>query len=474
MKKRIGIRDGIGIFAAAGLFAVQIGLTAALIMTFLVSSSEAETFDLEQVTADKNTSSVDLTGYFLPEFAGITSGGVRRGISTSSRIVGELFRLGAPVAAELLDVECFRGEITEEEWIALASEQNSLYFRFHERVPMSILSVFAGLYSGTEIGTAVQGYVTELLILPYMETAESKNGIVRAVVRDSNGMIYQFSKSAPLFVLTAEDLAQTADSYRASMYDYVMAGDLFVSASPTEPVFTSPVSFRNIIITGDTASLMNRDETENLLRAFEVNPDKLLTNHIESDGTRSYIDTQGVLYIRKSEIAYRSTSDNGILVSELAAGGMDSTADTLESYIAAAVKIWQRICKVGEIYTGEEADILLTSFTSENGVVVLRFSYTVDNLRIMTEKPAFETVFENGSLRSVSVHTIAVMNLGIRSESLSEIWFYGILGSVVPENVTLVYRARYAPVDSADYTTDAVIAEWTAVTERVDPRRKDV
>ena len=78
MKKRIGIRDGIGIFAAAVLFAVLIGLTAALIMTFLASSSEAETFDLEQATADKNTSSVDLTGYFLPEFAGITSGGVRR------------------------------------------------------------------------------------------------------------------------------------------------------------------------------------------------------------------------------------------------------------------------------------------------------------------------------------------------------------------------------------------------------------
>lgn len=472
MKKRIGIRDSIGILAAAGLFAVLVGLTAALIMTFLASSSEAETFDLEQATADKNTASVDLTGYFLPEFAGINSGGIQRGISASSGIAGELFRLGAPAAAELLTVECFRGEITEEEWLILA-EEDSLYFRFHERTPMAVMSVFAGLYSGTEPGMAVQGYVSELLILPYFESEQYQKGMIRAAVRDSDGIIYLFAKVSPLSMLTAADLAQTAESYRSSMYSYVYAEETYVSASSSEPVFTSPVSFRNIIITGDTASLMREEETDILLRAFEMNPDKLLTTHVDEDGTRSYIDTQGVLYVRKSEIAYRSTADNGILISDLTTVSMDTIADTLQSYIASAVDLWQRICKIGKIYTGEEADLLLTSFISENGTVVLRFSYTVDNLRIMTGQPAFEAVFENGSLRSASVHTIAVMNLGTRSESLSETWFHGTLGSVVPENVTLVYRARYAPVDSADYTTDAVIAEWTAVTERIDPRRKD-
>jgi len=41
MKKRGGIRDSIGMLAAAGLFVVLIGLTAVLIMIFLASSSEA-------------------------------------------------------------------------------------------------------------------------------------------------------------------------------------------------------------------------------------------------------------------------------------------------------------------------------------------------------------------------------------------------------------------------------------------------
>ncbi len=475
MRKHSGIRDSIGMLAAAGLLVVLIGLTAALIMTFLASSSEAETFDLEQVTADKTTATVDLTGYFLPEFAGIVSDGIGYGISSSAGIAGELFRLGASTVSELLTVECFRGEITDDEWLKLAAEESSLYFRFHERTPISVLTVFAGLYCGQEPGLAVQGYAAEMLILPYVESMQYQSGMVRAAVRDLDGTMYLFAKASPQSVLTAEDLAQTSDSYRSSMYRFVFALDDYSAASPTEPVFTVPVSFRNIIITGNTASLMaaNETETEELLRVFEINPDKLLTTHTEEDGTHSYIDTQGVLYIRPSEIAYRSTSDGGIRVSDLTTVSMDTTANTLQSYIAASAEMWHRICSIGRLYTGEEADLVLTSLTASGGMVTVRFAYTMDNLRIMTGQPAFEAVFENGSLRSASVHTIAVMNLGTRGESLGEVWFRGTLGGAIAENVTLVYRARYASAHSADYTADAVAAEWAAVVAAAEERKKD-
>ena len=460
-KKQFG--NIIGILAAAGLFGLLMVLTAALIVTFRTSSSEAQTFDLQQVTADKTTSAVDLTGYFLPEFAGITSGGVRRGISSSRGISGELFRLSASALSELMAVECFRGTITEEEWILLAGEEESVYFRFHERTPLAVLALFAGLYSGSETGIAVQGYAVELLILPYRESEQYESGIIRAAVRDYDGKIYLFAKASPESMLTAEDLGKTADSYRANLYPFEFAGEKYAAASPTEPVFTSSVSFRNIIITGNTASLMNEEEAERLLRIFEINPDKLLTAHTESDGTRSYADSQGVLYIRESEIEYRATTDSGFGAADLISVRWDTTAHTLESCIAASVQLWNRICGVGKLYTGEDADIVLTSVSSSGGRITVQFAYVMDNLRIMTDCPALQTVFENGRLRSASVHTAAVMNLGTRGESPDERWFFRTRNGEASDNVTLVYRDSYSPAYSADYTDDAVPAQWAAL-----------
>ena len=466
------IEDTIGMLAAAVLFVVLMGLTAALIVAFLASSAESETFDLEQVTADKTTAAVDLTGYFLPEFAGIISDGTGRGISASSGITAEIFRMSAPALSEMMAVECFRGQITEEEWLLLAGEENSVYFRFHERLPIALLSLFAGLYSGNDSGIAVQGYACELLVLPYRESEQYGGGMIRAAVRDYDGTAYLFAKASPRSTLTAEDLAQTADSYRSSLYEFEFAGDRYRAQSPTEPVFTVPVDFRNIIITGNTASLMEEHECENLLRVFDINPDKLLTAHTESDGTRSYADTQGVLYIHPSEIQYRSTSDSGIRADDLAPVRWDTNAHTLESYIAASVQLWHRICGVGKLYTGEDADVILTSASSQGGRVTVQLSYTMDNLRIMTGCPAMEAVFENGGLLSASVHTIAVMNLGTRGETADERWFFRTLDEV-PGNVTLVYRDRYSPAYSADYAADSLAAEWAALTVTYDGKGDD-
>ena len=463
-KQQKRVEETIGMLAAAGLFIVLLSLTAALIMMFLTSSSESETFDLEQVTADRTKSTVDLNGYFLPEFAGIITDGTGRGISSSAGIAAEIFRMSAPALSELMAVECFRGEISEEEWLLLAGESDSVYFRLHERTPLSLLSLFAGLYSGNDTGIAVQGYACEVLVLPYRESEQYESGMMRAAVRDSDGKNLLFAKTAPRYVLTAEDLEQTAESYYASLYDFVFAGNSCNASSPTEPVFTEPVSFRNIIITGDTASLIGETETESILRIFEINPDKLLSAHTEADGTHTYVDSQGVLYIRQSEIAYRSTSDSGIHTEDLVPAVWDTVAHTLESYIAASAELWNRLCAAGRMYTGEDADVILSSVSSSGTSVTVRFAYVMDNLRIMTGCPAMEAEFENGRLRSLTVHTIAVMNMGTRGESADERWFFRTLTGAAPDNVTLVYRNSYSPAYSVDYSTDAVAAEWAALT----------
>ncbi|MBQ2725173.1 MAG: hypothetical protein IJF78_05670 [Clostridia bacterium] len=445
------------------LFVLLIGLTAALIMVFRATSAEVDTFDLNRVTSDKEQAEIDITGYFLPEFAGITTDGVRLGISSSAGIVREVFRLAAPAVSEILKEEHLKGELTDEEWLALADEEDSLYFRFHQQVPLTVLSLFSGLYGSGEENGGADGYVYEMLVLPYSESIRRRSGVIRAAVRDSEGKSLLFMKALPDYVLTAEALEQTADSYRSSLYAFRFDGNS--CASPTEPVFLSPVSFRNIIINGDTATMLHdsESETETLLRSFGLNPDKLLSTHKGADGACSFIDTRGILYIRSSEIEYRSTSDGGLRVSDLTAREWDTEPHIVQSCIAASVGIWNRIRAIGRLYTGDEADLMLSSVSSDGHRVTVRFLYTVDNLRIASEQPAMETVFENGILRSAKIHTIAVMTLGTRGVSLSEGWFLGTLDRTIPRNVTLVYRNRYAPVDSADYTSDAVGAEWAAV-----------
>lgn len=459
-KKNTGIP---AIIVTAVLFAVLLVLTGALTTVFLATSAEVDTFDLAQVTSGRDNGDMDITGYFLPEFAGITSQGARWGISASANIVGELFRLTAPSVSELLSPDCLAGEIDTAEWTALSEEKHSVYLRFHERTPLSVISLFAGLYSGREPESGVTGYAEELLLLPYGESSEHKTGIMRAAVRDSDGTVTLYLKLRPAEMLTPEDLEQTVNSYRSSLRTFVFAGDRFASSSPTEPVFMSPVDFRNIIIIGDTGTLLaeDDDDSEEVLRVFDINPDKLLSSHTESDGTRTFVDAQGMLSVRNDGIFYQSTSDGGIRLSDVT--GVMTDEISLHSCIGASVILWKEIRAVGETYVGEDADIELSGVSASGGRVKISFSYTVDNLRIMTGRPAFTAVFENGILRSAELHTISVLNLGSRGQSANEWWFYGTLDGVRPQNVTLAYRAKYASLYSIDYDADLVTAEWAAV-----------
>lgn len=474
MKKSTQKNTGtISVIVTVILFAVLLLLTAALTTVFLAASSEVDAFDLKQVTSGREDADTDITGYFLPEFAGITAQDERYGISFPSSIVSELFRLGAPVIYEILSPEFYAGKLDEDAWLRLSEEKYSVYLRFHERTSLGVLSLYAGLYSGERAGKDVPGYASELLLLPYGDSVTYENGIIRIAVRDSDGQAYLYVGRQPDSILAGEDLVQTVSSYQTRLKPFVFAGDDYPAASPTEPVFMSTVNYRDIIIMEDTASLLaaNAEESEKLLRVFDINPDKLLTSHTDVDGTRTFVDTQGMLSVGKSDISYRSTTDGGIRISELTGVSAEDTAYSIRSYIGASVLLWSRIRDIGESYVGQDSDLQLSGISYADGAVTVKFSYAVDNLRIMTGRPAFSAVFENGILRSAQLHTIAVLNLGTRGQSANEWWFYRTLDGISAQNVTLVYRAVYASPYSVDYDKDAIGAQWAAITVPAEERR---
>lgn len=439
---------------AAVFFALLIGLTWGLISTLSRSSRTAGQvpFDLERITAQRDSDPADVTQYLLPEFIGVTAGGERLGISAHANTMNALFSLLYPVLSECVSPRTAEAG-TQTEWLALADEADSVYLRFHTELPDLLIGLFADLYTGRESNrTAAAADVYEMFVLPYREEND-----LRLAARSAEGEVVFYRLSAPEAVLNAEDLKQFVRSYRSAMTPFTFAGEDYAASSETEPVFLEPVTSRNMLITGGTALMIrnSRSEAEQLLRLFDVNPDKLLTSHTEPDGTGSYIDAQGVVYVRQSAFEYAATGD-GVPV-ENWIGYTEPDSVSLTAYIRAALAIVAQIRGIGRNYTGGDAGMFLSELSSENGRVTVTLRYAFDNVRIAGLEPAFTAVFENGRLTEANLYTAAVRGLGDRRESMNEWWFfdYAERTGVIPRNVGLVYRS--------DFTADSISAEWSAL-----------
>lgn len=456
MKKRATQRrsDRIVLAAAAVLFVLLCVLTASMISVITNSSSVKSSvpFDLDRITADKNVEYADVSDTLLPSFIGITADGVRRGVSASTNTVAELYKTITPtLAAVLADEYAKSGD--DRLWNSMAEAENSVYVRYHSELADYVISVFAEHENNKR--NSLNSYVYELILLPYSEASDT----VTVAVRSLSGSVCVYEQPSPEEIITAEDLRRVQRAYRSGLKEFVFAGDRASAASPTEPIFLESISTRNILITGYSGSLVHNsgEEIETIMRLFSLNPDKLLNQHKEEDGSTSYIDTKGILYLRNSSFEYASTADGGIPIENYI--GYTEQADLMD-YIQTAMTIFDEITAVSRHYTGGDADITLASVESRSGEVRLTYIYTFDNLKIADIEPAFTAVFEDGMLRSAKLYTLAVRNLGDRTQSFAEWWFADHLESYMTaetppyRNIGLVYRS--------DFVSDAVKAEWCA------------
>ena len=454
MKKQSSKNGILAPTVTAVLFAVLIGLTGGLISALNRTSSGMEQvpFNLERITAVRETNPEEAGLCLLPEFIGITVNGERLGLSAHANTMNELFRLLAPVLSEELDPGRAE-EGSEEVWLALAKAENTAYLRFHTELPDLLIGLFADLYAeraGERYVSAANVY--EMFVLPYGERND-----LRLAVRSADGRIVLYRSEAPAAVLRAEDLGQFVRSYRSALVPFAFAGEEYAAASRTEPVFLEPVNTRTMLITGGTALLIrnSRSEVNRLLRTFGVNPDKLLTTHDEPDGTGSYIDAQGVVYLRESAFEYAAT-DGGVPV-ENWIGYRKPGSVRLAEYIQTALSIVSELRGISKNYAGGDAGMFVSALSSENGRVTVTMQYSFDNVRISGLEPAFTAVFENECLVEASLNTVAVRGLSDRRDAMNEWWFFDYVErlGVIPRNVGLVYRS--------DFTADSVSAEWAAL-----------
>ncbi len=434
---------------AVALIVLLIVLTGAVIAAFGRSNltSGNVPFNLDMLTADKKSNISEIDGYLTPEFIGLSFDGEKYGISTSSNIVSELYTLISPALSELIAEGNF-SKADSALWDTLAENEKFVYVRYHAQITDNIIGMFADASSGVENNDRdrVLAYVYELFLIP----TRSRGGLLLAT-RSSEGEV-AFFEGESLF--DYDKFSNTALSYRSSFTRFVFAGEKFSSRLSTEPVFIDPIATREVMLSSNTGMFVFNNDSyrEALMRLFSINPDKLLSEHEDPDGSISYADVHGMLYLRMSGFEYQSTSDGGVAIEKII--GYTEKIGVRE-YVRTSVELISQLRSINKFFVGNDADAMFYSVEASDGRVKITYEYALDNVRITGDSPAFVAEFENGKLVYAKTTAVAAKTLLSRVNSYSESWFFGTLESgIVPLNVSLVYES--------DYKASSVLAKWAA------------
>lgn len=434
----------------AVLFLAVLGLTAAIIALLnITAASNADVpFRMEQLTSSNDESKVEVSGYLVPAFIGISAGGEQKGISAGINIVSEIYHMITPVLYDVLAERC--EEVSASRWDAAAMEGTYVYVKYHAPLPYQVIHAFAG---GTEETYASSISIYELFILP-------DKGF-RIVARTADGAVYEFDGTYESY-FSAEDLVELMQSYRRNILDFVFSDGTLMDGDIKEPLFTERVRTKNMLVTGKTAALIqnNDDDITELLRLMDFNPDKLYA-HEESDVGFVYVENHGVMRLLEDSVEYTAASSNGGVDIGAFLGYYDRETYRLLDYISAACMIMTRMRNLNTHYMGGDADIVLDSASSdEDGSLVLRFVYTFDNLRLAGCEPVLEVRFRDGAVKSLRLYSVSVRNLGEQYESFFEQWYYDMAVSRCPEGS---YIADVRLVYKTDFYSESINAEWSVV-----------
>ena len=385
----------------------------------------------------------------LPEFIGITVSGKRSGVLGEKNIMTDIYRDICRYISAYLNPSA-ASPADDSLWRRYADSDESLYLRYHAELPDFMIASLADTASGTVQSdrNSVGAYVYELMILP--GTLDSSATSCMAV-RDSSGNVFEYAISENAEKVTADVFVSFMSSYSTAFKPFSFAYEIYPDIGKTIPVINGSIMMRNIMMTGDTALMIRGSRTEHssLMRVFDMNPDKLLNTRM--DEVYSFSDRRGVLSLYASSIEFRATEDGGPEVEDLTGTPGDGS---ISGYVNAAASIMEGIRRIGSLYTGGDADMYISSASYSKGVLTLTFSYSYDNIPIVTGESAAEIVFAYGKLRSARIYTMSVRNTGTISAPLSEWWFIDVMGDERQglENVSPVYRA--------DYQSESVKAEW--------------
>lgn len=429
----------------AVLLCTVLALTASVIALLALNAAfEGDTvFDMEQFSSVDAEDDAVIEEHLLPSFIGIRAKGEQKGISAGYNTVRALYELLSPVLCDVLNGS-FK-QIAQDRFTSALSSSTLIYMKYHFPLPWQAVYVCAG---GTEEVYGQSLSLSELLILP-------EQGFC-ILARTADGTVYLFEGTYKSY-FTVETLDLLMRSYQRNMTDFV-----FTQEGMGEPQFTERIRTKNMLVTENTAALIQNRESHiaAILRLMNFNPDKLYT-HEESDSGVVYVETHGVLRLLDDSVDYTAGSADGGIPVDRYLTRHGSEGYTLQDYLATACLIVESIRELSPHYVGGDADILLESVcTKEDGSLTLRFLYTFDNLRLSGCEPALVIGFKNGKMTDFRLFSVSARNLGVQEDSFLEEWYYETALSRCPEGWRIV---DVCPVYQTDFYADSISAEWAAV-----------
>lgn len=387
------------------LIVVYIGGTH--IYQSMTDSEEKKVFDkLWSVQSGQRTEGLK-EERLLPELIAYKLAGSEPMCSIADRgSTSELYRLITPCVAELFGSGSYCEELDPEEGKRLYAEAGLgaefIYLRFHEPVLYQLIYAYAsGKVTLSEndaavfssgLGDASGAYVSEMIIIP--ESGVAAHRFI-AYALDGDGRCFRFRRdesavASEFYISKLNDIAPRintlpcgfSDDLRLDPMQLMVSGEIESDSIMSKAFKTTEFGAKDAVAAG-------------ILRLFGYNPDKL--KGYDDDGAGVYYDSHSRIRLEEGRLNYQAVDPaSGIELSGLLGYSADDGFSLFDK-LAAADYLLTELSDISSALVGAEAYLCLGEVYTENGMLVIEYFYTYNNVRIIDE-PAVRAVFGQETL----------------------------------------------------------------------------
>lgn len=384
------------VISLAALLVVYIGGTH--IYQSMTNTDEKKVFDkLWSVQDIQRSDGLDKTR-LMPSFIGYrVSGSEPVAAVGDSTAIQTLYDIVSPCVIELFGSGSTCEKLPPTDGQLLFTEGITggeyIFLRWHEPVLYQLIYAYsAGRLTVTESDTAAYkgdggAYVKEMVIVPESDVAAHR---FTAIARDPDGNYFRFTRDPGALAsdLHMSRLQDATGRVRTVPFAFETSEYLRL-----EPMIGSELRTADISV---APSSVPAQKTDDLLRLFGCNPDKLGSYHYDSGVV--YYDSHSRIRLESGRIIYQETENgSGVGLSQLLGYSVDG-GFTVFDKLAAVDCLLTGLSGVSQELVGGGAKLCLGNVYTEDGLLVFEYFYTYSGIRV--GETAAKAVFGNDTLRS--------------------------------------------------------------------------
>lgn len=393
MKKRI--LEPIKSAALTLLFILMVTLAAAVIVQsqrFALQPSVNVDIDrLLTLKTDSASSDFSVTR-IQPRFIGYGIDGERKGLSGSGELMRDMLSTVSPALSVLFGSGSVCAEISDSDsargiWQSCYNAERYVYISFASSLPYPVLYMYLSDELYMETSKAASGeisYVGEIFII-FDEQIDSNRYSYHAVARDESGTVSYFMPRVSTDGYDLDSILVYGSN--TELYDYNFAVNKtldYENFSLSDSTVISDSAAVSKLASFEEPSSLDQSQTQQILRLFNYNPDRLHQYSEESGASAVYVETHGTLSLSPSCVQYTASDDKtgGIEVSEYLEYGSNSGDYSVYELIKSAENLITSLGEIDSGLTGGDGDLTLTKLCSYNGGIMLEYSCGFDNLPV--------------------------------------------------------------------------------------------